>query len=166
MFSSRSFSTLPAPFKMSRSLVRIFSVRARFADEHTNNNTDLGFVYLGVPGALHLAQTHVDLGLLLGGQVLLHLGLEAAQQERLQQRVQLLDHVLLLKTAAAEIEPGVEVLGWVSILPFYKQLYLRRREHIGQQEVKERPELMKVVLKRRAGDKQAVAALELAHNAG
>lgn len=92
-----------------------------------------------------------------GWQALFHLFLDPAQQERLQDAVQLLDDLLVsllflfvghVFLALAQVEPLVEVV--------------RRRENLRQKEVEQGPELMEIVLKRGARQQQAIATVKLA----
>mmetsp|Transcript_34075 Transcript_34075/g.73803 ORF Transcript_34075/g.73803 Transcript_34075/m.73803 type:complete len:464 (-) Transcript_34075:575-1966(-) len=84
-----------------------------------------------VPLELHLRHTDLEDGLLLGRQALLNLRLHPPQQERPQKLVQLHDGLVLL-ALAVDLEPLVELLGG--------------REHVRQQKVQERPQLVQVVL--------------------
>lgn len=83
----------------------------------------------------------------LGRQARLDIRLEATEHERAKDLVQLGDHALLrLHIVNVEVEPLVELLGG--------------REHLGQQEVEQRPELVQVVLQRRACQQQAVLRVQ------
>jgi hypothetical protein len=106
---------------------------------------------LAVPLALHGAERHVELHLALRRQLLRHVALEAAQQKRPQHFVQLANHLLLL-VLVGQIEPLVKVV--------------RRGEHVGQQEVEQRPQLVQIVLQRRAGEQQAIGGVKVAHHRG
>jgi hypothetical protein len=67
--------------------------------------------------------------------------------------VQLGDHALLrLHVVDVEVEPLVELLGG--------------REHLGQQEVEQRPELVQVILQRRARQQQAVLRVQRSNRHG
>mmetsp|Transcript_8914 Transcript_8914/g.21077 ORF Transcript_8914/g.21077 Transcript_8914/m.21077 type:complete len:452 (+) Transcript_8914:1433-2788(+) len=94
---------------------------------------------------LHLAHgnVHVDLGLL--GEALLDVGLEAAEEEGAKDAVQLPGHLLGL---LGGLEERIEVIGVCEL--------------VWQQEVEQRPQLVQVVLQRRAREQQARVGLELA----
>ena len=130
-----------------------------------------------VPRLLHLAHADLEDGLLLWRQTLLDVALDAPQQERPQHlharlwwpqrarqhggalaageprgaRLMQLLHDLCLVAARVAAEPLVEALG--------------AGEDLGQEEVEERPQLVQVVLQRRAGDEEAVGGAEHAHGA-
>lgn len=102
----------------------------------TVDNVDVLHEHLGVPFPLHFAQSHVHFDLLFRQQPLLHLALETSQQERLKHRMQSLHQLIVAKTLI-RVEPLVEVVWWI--------------EHVGQQEIEQRPQFVQVILERRAG---------------
>mmetsp|Transcript_47611 Transcript_47611/g.79829 ORF Transcript_47611/g.79829 Transcript_47611/m.79829 type:complete len:768 (+) Transcript_47611:2909-5212(+) len=101
-----------------------------------------------VPLALHLRHPTPHVDLLLGRDAGVHLCLEAPQHERLQQLMHLLNDVGIGRTFAC-IVPVVELLAVV--------------EEVRQQKVQQRPQLVEVVLQRRACHEHPVVALEPAH---
>ena len=94
---------------------------------------------LGVPIALHLGQPDKDGDFLLGLERLLDIDLEASKQERLEHSVQAL-HQGVVAQARVCAEPLVEVFG--------------AGEDLWQKEVEQRPELVEVILQRRAGQQE------------
>ena len=88
---------------------------------------------------LHRRERQVDRRLRLGRQPLFDVRLQPAEQAALQQPVQLADE-RLVDVARLRVEGGVEKVGG--------------REDIGEEEVEQRPQLMQVVLDRRARQQQ------------
>ncbi len=95
--------------------------------------------------ALHRRELRVDDELGLGRDGALDVDLDAPEQEGLEDAVQLRDD-LLLDLLVLEVEPAVEVL--------------RVGEDVGQQEVEQRPQLVQVVLQRRAREQQLALCLD------
>lgn len=97
--------------------------------------------------------------LLLRGEVLLHLQLRSPQHEGLQYLMELPDHldVLLLDLLlslvlllACRVEPIIE--------------HLAGAEYFWEEEVKQRPQLVQVVLKRRPSQEQFALGVQLPHH--
>ena len=80
----------------------------------------------------------------LGQQTLLNVTLDPSQQKGSQDLVQLLHHRLLIRSLP--LEPFVKGLG--------------AAEDVWQEKVEQRPQLVQVVLKRRAGDQEPIPRLE------
>lgn len=59
------------------------------------------------------------------------------------------DKICVVK-ATLSIEPGIKIFGWV--------------KNVWQQEVEERPELVKVILQRCAGQQEPVSGLKFSNN--
>mmetsp|Transcript_15009 Transcript_15009/g.38568 ORF Transcript_15009/g.38568 Transcript_15009/m.38568 type:complete len:573 (+) Transcript_15009:2004-3722(+) len=97
-------------------------------------------------------RVHDDLH--LAGQPDLHVALDAAEHEGPQQRVQLGDDLAALRLRGGS---RVLVLLVVDVAEVEPRLKVREvAEHIGQDEVEQRPQLRQVVLQRRAGEQQLV----------
>mmetsp|Transcript_14522 Transcript_14522/g.42533 ORF Transcript_14522/g.42533 Transcript_14522/m.42533 type:complete len:379 (+) Transcript_14522:1826-2962(+) len=92
-----------------------------------------------VPLLLHGGQSDEQLGLLLGGEGVGDVLLDATEHERPQDGVELLDDVLL-PVRPGHVEPLVELLG-VS-------------KDFGKEEIQQRPQFVEVVLEGSAGDEE------------
>ena len=106
---------------------------------------------LRVQISLDFAEADVDFRFLLGRESLLHVGLDATQQEGAEHAMKTLDEVVVTE-AAVGVEPSVEIVG--------------RGEKIRQQKVEQRPQFVEIVLERGAGEEESVGAPNLPHHFG
>mmetsp|Transcript_12989 Transcript_12989/g.34537 ORF Transcript_12989/g.34537 Transcript_12989/m.34537 type:complete len:211 (-) Transcript_12989:803-1435(-) len=102
-----------------------------------------------VPLLLHLRHTDAQDGLRLRWKSLLHLRLDASQQERAEHLVKLRHNLQLRLIRGLSI-----LLHPVHVEPLVEGV--RVGEHLGEKEVEQRPQLVQVVLQRRSGEKQLV----------
>mmetsp|Transcript_13968 Transcript_13968/g.34953 ORF Transcript_13968/g.34953 Transcript_13968/m.34953 type:complete len:377 (+) Transcript_13968:1858-2988(+) len=112
-----------------------------------------------VPLLLHLRHTDAQDGLRLRWKSLLHLRLDASQQERAEHLVKLRHNLQLRLIRGLSI-----LLHPVHVEPLVEGV--RVGEHLGEKEVEQRPQLVQVVLQRRSGEKQAIIGVEQSNGLG